>query len=126
MHQRRHIVDQRRPGIDVVLEFVGLADRMAGTDLVVTGEGTFDWQSLRGKVVSSVAERALTVGVPTVVVAGQVEAGRRETTAAGIEAAYAVADTDAEVAAALADPAGTLAAGRRGFGRKCRKRADFR
>jgi glycerate kinase len=100
----------RVPGSAAVLDAVGFDDLLTRTDLVVTGEGTFDWQSLRGKVVSAVAERALTVGVPTVVVAGQVEAGRRETTAAGIEAAYAVADGGAEVAAALADPAGTLAA----------------
>lgn len=100
----------RVPGSAAVLDAVGFDELLTGADLVVTGEGTFDWQSLRGKVVGAVAERALSVGVPTVVVAGQVEAGRRETTAAGIEAAYAVADAETEVAAALADPAGTLAA----------------
>ena len=50
------------------------------------------------------------MGVPTIVVAGRVEAGRRETTAAGIESSYAVAETDEELRASLADPGGTLAA----------------
>ena len=47
---------------------------------------------------------------PVVVVAGQVLVGRREALAIGVESAYAVADDPADVAAALADPAGTLAA----------------
>ena len=100
----------RVPGSAAVLDAVRFDDRLAETDLVVTGEGSFDWRSLRGKVVSAVAERALAVGVPTIVVAGRVEAGRREATAAGIESSYAVAETDEELRASLADPGGTLAA----------------
>ena len=100
----------RVPGSAAVLDAVRFDALLADTDLVVTGEGSFDWQSLRGKVVSAVAERALAVGVPTIVVAGRVEAGRRETTAAGIESSYAVAETDEELAASLADPGGALAA----------------
>ena len=98
------------PGAAAVLEAVGLRDRVAGADLVVTGEGTFDWQSLRGKVVSAVAGVGLEIGTPVVVIAGQVLVGRREALAIGVESAYPVADAPAEVVAALADPAGTLAA----------------
>ena len=79
-------------------------------DLLVTGEGRFDWQSLHGKVVSEVASRALAHAVPTVVVAGEVLVGRREQSAAGITAAYAVGESPVQVAAALAAPAQTLAA----------------
>lgn len=100
----------RVPGSGAVLDALRFDDLLARHDLVVTGEGSFDWQSLRGKVVASVAERALHHGVPTVVVAGQVEAGRREMTAAGIEAAYALAETPAELERSMADPAGVLAA----------------
>jgi len=98
------------PGGALVADAVGLDARIAAADLVVTGEGRFDWQSLHGKVAALVAERALPHAVPTVVVAGQVEVGRREWAAAGLAGAYAVADRDDLVAAALADPAGTLAA----------------
>ncbi|NKY41552.1 glycerate kinase, partial [Cellulomonas septica] len=79
-------------------------------DLVVTGEGRFDWQSLHGKVAAQVAERALRHGIPTVVLAGDVQVGRRELSAAGITAAYAVGETPEEVQAALADPVRTLRA----------------
>lgn len=97
------------PGSAVVASAVGLAERIAAVDLVVTGEGTFDWQSLHGKVVQAVASRALDAAVPTVVLAGQVALGRREWSAAGIAGAYAVATSDDEIAASLADPSGTLA-----------------
>lgn len=97
------------PGSAVVASAVGLAERIAAVDLVVTGEGTFDWQSLHGKVVQAVASRALDAAVPTVVLAGQVALGRREWSAAGIAGAYAVATSDDEITASLADPSGTLA-----------------
>jgi glycerate kinase len=96
------------PGSALVTDAVDLTRRIADVDLVVTGEGTFDWQSLHGKVVAAVAERALTVAVPAIAVAGQVTVGRRELAAAGLTAAYAVAEGPDEVAAALADPVGTL------------------
>ena len=48
----------RRPGIDVVLEFTELADRLAGADLVITGEGSLDEQSLLGKTPMGVARAA--------------------------------------------------------------------
>lgn len=82
----------RVPGIATVLETVGLADLIAQCDVVVTGEGSFDWQSLRGKVVSGVAAAALEQGRPCVVIAGRVEVGRREFAASGVTAAFAVVD----------------------------------
>jgi glycerate 2-kinase len=100
----------REPGAALVAETVGLAKRLQGAGVVVTGEGTLDWQSLRGKVVTAVAKLALEVAVPTVVVAGQVQVGRRELLTVGVESAYPVARNRAEVEASLADPAGKLAA----------------
>jgi glycerate kinase len=101
---------RRTPGVRAVLEAVGFADRLAGADLVITGEGRFDWQSLRGKVVAGVAEAALTTGTPVVVVAGQVLVGRREAQVIGVDAAYPVARTPAEIDAAMAEPYASLAA----------------
>jgi glycerate kinase len=79
-------------------------------DLVVTGEGSFDWQSLRGKVVSGVAFHAMRLGKPTIVLAGQVHCGRREYTSIGIESAYAMAESPAEIADSMANPQIFLAA----------------
>jgi glycerate kinase len=58
----------------------------------VTGEGHFDWQSLRGKVINGVADVALNHAVPVVVIAGQVSIGRRDWGSIGVSAAYSIAD----------------------------------
>jgi glycerate kinase len=100
----------RESGGGLVRCVVGLDAAVAGADLVVTGEGRFDWQSLRGKVVTAVAAAAADHGVPCLLLAGQVAVGRREAAAVGIEAAHAVAADPAALAGAFADPAGTLAA----------------
>lgn len=83
---------ERVPGAQLVLDAVGLEARAAEADVVVTGEGAFDWQSLRGKVVAGVTRAAQQSGRPVVVLAGRVEVGRRELSSTGIDAAYAVVD----------------------------------
>jgi glycerate 2-kinase len=60
-----------RPGVEVVMEAVGLRDRLRDADLVVTGEGKLDQQSLRGKVPAGVIEAARWEGVPVVVACGR-------------------------------------------------------
>lgn len=80
----------RRSGFDVVSEAVGLADAIASADLVITGEGSFDEQSVRGKVPSGVARVAQEAGVPCVVIAGRVSLGRRQAAAYGIDATYSL------------------------------------
>jgi glycerate kinase len=109
-----HLAADREPGIATVLSTVGLAERVAEVDLVVTGEGSFDWQSLRGKVVSGVAAAALEQGRGCVVLAGRVEVGRREYAATGVSAAYAVVedlrDRGLDPGLALREPAEHLAA----------------
>lgn len=61
-----------RRGIESVAEIVDLAGKMRGADLVITGEGRLDDQSLRGKVIWGVGSIAKRLGVPVVAVAGQV------------------------------------------------------
>jgi glycerate 2-kinase len=98
----------RKPGIELVVEAVGLRDRAAAADLVVTGEGAFDFSSRSGKVpygVAGVAEAALR---PCVAVAGQVLVGSREMRALGVESAYALVDLVGKDRA-FGDPAGALA-----------------
>lgn len=79
-------------GIDLVADAVGLASQAAIHDLVVTGEGTYDFSSRAGKVVYGVASVAADVARPCIVLAGQVSVGSREMRAMGVESAYAVAD----------------------------------
>lgn len=61
-----------RSGITTVLDTVDFDRRAVGCDLVVTGEGSFDAQSLGGKVVSGVADRCQKLRVPAAVLAGRV------------------------------------------------------
>jgi glycerate 2-kinase len=60
-----------RPGVDVVMEAVRLRERLEKADLVVTGEGTFDEQSLHGKAPAGVLRAAAEFGRPAVVLCGQ-------------------------------------------------------
>jgi glycerate 2-kinase len=79
-------------GIGLVTAATRLDDALDTADLVITGEGSFDHQSLRGKVVAGVAGAARDRGVPCVVVAGQVSTGRREAASAGVTDAYSLVE----------------------------------
>ena len=61
-----------RPGIEAVLDLVGFEGMLEGCDLVFTGEGRLDSQSVRGKVLSGVGKRAKKHGVPVIAVVGGV------------------------------------------------------
>ncbi|MGQ9523250.1 MAG: glycerate kinase family protein [Armatimonadota bacterium] len=63
-----------RPGAELVLELVGFDERLREADLVITGEGRVDEQTLFGKAVKRVCEAAERHNVPVVAVAGQVSA----------------------------------------------------
>ena len=101
---------RRISGAGLVRELVGLDTELDKAQLAITGEGSFDWQSLRGKLITAVARGAADRGLPCVVLAGQVSVGRREAAAVGVDAAYGVAEHAGGVEASMADPAGTLAA----------------
>lgn len=79
-------------GIGLVTLATRLDAALDTADLVITGEGSFDHQSLRGKVVAGVAGAARDRGVPCVVVAGQVSTGRREAASAGVTDAYSLVE----------------------------------
>jgi len=100
---------QRRPGVELVADAVGLPELARTADLVLTGEGAFDFSSRSGKVPYGVAAIAGQALAPCVALAGRVLVGSREMRALGVESAYAVADLVGEEAS-FADPAGSLAA----------------
>jgi glycerate kinase len=55
------------------MDAVGFTDRLAAADLVVTGEGRFDAQSLHGKVPAGVLREARTAGIPALILCGRAE-----------------------------------------------------
>jgi glycerate kinase len=98
----------REPGIALVAEAVSLASRARAADLVVTGEGAFDFSSRAGKVPYGVAGIASEALRPCVALAGQVLVGSREMRALGIESAYSLVELVGEERA-LGAPADALA-----------------
>ena len=82
---------QFKAGVEVVAELVGLAEAVAGADLVITGEGRFDAQTLRGKTPFGVARVASQQGVPVIVIAGTLGDGYQALYEHGIDAAFALA-----------------------------------
>nr|WP_314560401.1 glycerate kinase [uncultured Pseudomonas sp.] len=81
---------QFRAGVDVVAELVGLDAAMCGADLVITGEGRFDAQTLRGKTPFGVARIARQHKVPVIVIAGTLGDGYEQMYAHGVDAAFAL------------------------------------
>ena len=92
-------------GSGLITTLIGLPAELDAADLVITGEGSFDHQSLRGKVAAGVANGARDRGVPCVVMAGRVETGHREAASAGISELYSLVDHFGSTEQALAEPA---------------------
>jgi len=74
-----------RPGVEVVAEACRLEERIAGSDLAITGEGKIDAQTVRGKVPVGVARIAKQKGVPLVAFAGVLGEGAELLRSEGVE-----------------------------------------
>jgi glycerate kinase len=94
-----------RPGIDLVLEMVRFHDQLAGVDLVITGEGALDEQTLHGKAVAGVATAAArSCGAPVVAVCGVNRLPLDRLHGIGVSAAYALTDVEPDVERCIAEP----------------------
>jgi glycerate kinase len=91
-------------GIGLVSTLIGLAKELDAADLVITGEGSFDHQSLRGKVVAGIAAGARDRGVPCIVLCGRNETGYREAAAAGVTETFSLTEHFGSEQLALAEP----------------------
>jgi glycerate kinase len=97
-----------RPGIGLVLELTGFAAALDGADLVITGEGSLDAQSLAGKAPVGVARAAGRLGIPVIAVAGRSTLTRAELATAGITAVYPLSDLEPDPERSLAEAAELL------------------
>ncbi|CAA9261639.1 MAG: Glycerate kinase [uncultured Blastococcus sp.] len=96
-------------GAGFVCDLVGLPEALTGAHLAITGEGSLDRQTLRGKAPAEVARRARTAGVPCLGVAGVVALTPAELAAAGFVAAYALTEVEPDVRRCLAEAGSLLA-----------------
>ena len=87
----------RRPGIELVLDLAGFETALDGADLVITGEGSLDAQSLAGKTPVGVARAAARRGIAVVAVAGRSTLREAELAAAGIAAVYPLTDLEPDL-----------------------------
>jgi glycerate kinase len=118
-----------RPGIELVLDLVGFHEQLVGADLVITGEGALDEQTLHGKAVAGIAAAAARAaparapgsagapgasvspaapGIPVVAVCGVNRLDNEQLRAAGVVAAYALTDLEPDVRRCIAEPAPLL------------------
>jgi len=96
-------------GADWVAEQAGLQERVAACDLVVTGEGRFDRQSLMGKAPGLVIDLARRLGKPVYVLAGSSELSPEQAAAAGVSGVLSMAELAGDPSAAIANPRQWLA-----------------
>lgn len=77
-------------GIEVILDTAGFESHLLDADLVITGEGKIDTQSLRGKAVIGVAKRAKAKNVPVVAVVGDIGDGIEEAYELGLSGIFSI------------------------------------
>ncbi len=92
-----------RPGIEVMLDVLGFAPALERADLVITGEGSLDEQTLHGKAPAGVAAAARAAGKEVVAVCGRLALPAETLGRAGIRWAYPLTDVEPDVAKCIAD-----------------------
>ncbi|MFG1929064.1 glycerate kinase [Mycobacterium sp. NPDC048908] len=99
-----------QPGIDVIIDRIELDRQLQGARAVITGEGSLDRQSLRGKAAVGVCWRARAHEVPTYAIAGVSALTPTEAEEAGFAGVYALSDLEPDKAQSMARAAELLTA----------------
>ncbi|MDO9491206.1 glycerate kinase [Acetobacterium sp.] len=85
---------QLKSGLDIVLDEIGFDSAISGADMIITGEGKTDAQSVMGKVISGVGNRGKNQNIPVVVVSGALDDGYEAIYNYGVVAAFAIFSND--------------------------------
>ena len=88
-----------RPGAELVFDLLGMRERVAASDLVVTGEGRFDRTSLEGKAPWALVQLAREEGTPWVILCGEAEAEAPDGIVAALGKGPAAGDPERSLAA---------------------------
>ncbi|MEJ2660758.1 MAG: glycerate kinase, partial [Desulfobacteraceae bacterium] len=94
-----------RPGVEIVLDAIDLKNLLRGADLVITGEGRIDGQSVYGKTPVGVGRIARQQGVPVIALAGSLGPGAEDVLDCGIQALFSVVGGPCSLEEALATAA---------------------
>lgn len=79
-----------KSGIETILDVVGFNDVITGSDLVITGEGRIDSQSIHGKVISGIAKRTAAKGIPLLALVGGIHPSAAGAYDLGVTAMFSI------------------------------------
>jgi glycerate kinase len=79
-----------QPGINLVMESIGFADKIKGADLIITGEGRLDLQTLDGKLITGITTAAGKEGIPVIALAGSQALPAAKVAEIGLSAAFSI------------------------------------
>ncbi len=96
-------------GARLVCDLIGLDAALSGSQLVITGEGALDGQTVRGKAPAEVAARARAAGVPCLGLAGVVRLAAGELAGAGFVGAHGLTEVEPDTARCIAEAERLLA-----------------
>jgi glycerate kinase len=95
-------------GIDVIMDLTQFDAALRATDLVISGEGHLDAQTLSGKLIRGICQRARRFGVPVIALCGRISASRAQIDAIGLRDAVCINEAGASLPAALAQTVANL------------------
>jgi glycerate kinase len=98
-----------KPGIDIVIDTVELNKQLLGANLVITGEGRIDWQTVHGKTPMGVAQAAKKTNIPVIAMAGCVGKNYQSVYNCGIDAVFVAIPRTFDLATAFAEAKENLA-----------------
>ena len=100
---------KRVPGIHAILDITCFEEKLRHTNMVITGEGSIDNQSIRGKVIDGIARRAREAGVPVIAIAGGLSKDSISVYASGVSAMEACVCRPMQLTEAMTDAHALLA-----------------
>ncbi|MCP5144248.1 MAG: glycerate kinase [Gammaproteobacteria bacterium] len=77
-------------GIDLIMELTGFSQALAAADLVITGEGALDSQTLHGKLISGICDKARTMNKPVLALCGRLAADAEQIHQVGLADAFSI------------------------------------
>ncbi|WP_369745524.1 glycerate kinase [Paenarthrobacter sp. AMU7] len=98
----------RESGVELVHHLTNFQDRLAGADLLISGEGRLDHQSLGGKAAVGTAQAAMARGIPVIAVCGSTNLTGQELQAAGFSKTYTLRDLEPDLQICLENASALL------------------
>lgn len=97
-----------QPGIQIVMELTNFDKQLKDIDLIITGEGKIDTQTLHGKLIKGITEKAQPLGIPVIALCGTLLAKPKEISQIGLQAAFSILNRPLSLEMALQETATLL------------------